>query len=39
MISANNTVIAQKILKVMNELPETTRAPNMAYTFLRRRIE
>ena len=38
-IVENNTTVAQKILKIMNELPETTRAPNMAYNFLRLRIE
>ena len=38
-IAENNTVISQKILKVMNELPDTTRAPNMAYNFLKLRIQ
>ena len=38
-ITQNNANVAQKILKIMNELPEITRTPNMAYNFLKLRIE
>lgn len=38
-IASSNSALAQRILKLMHELPETTRAPNMAYNFLKLRIE
>ncbi len=38
-ISDTSSSVTQKILKILAELPETTRAPNMAYNFLRIRIE
>jgi len=38
LIAQTNTSISQRILKIISELPETTRAPNMAYNFLRARI-
>lgn len=38
-ISEGNSTVGQKILKIISELPETTRTPNMAYNFLRVRME
>ncbi len=39
LIGENNSNIANKIIRIISELPDTTRAPNMAYNFLRLRIE
>ena len=38
-IASTNSSVTQKLLKLLSELPETTRAPNMAYNFLKQRIE
>ena len=37
-IASTNSSITQKLLKLISELPETTRAPNMAFNFLKQRI-
>ena len=38
-IAATNSVVTQKLLKLMSELPDTARAPNIAYNFIKGRIE
>lgn len=39
LIDQENTNVGPRILKIISELPESTRAPNMAYNFLKTRIE
>jgi hypothetical protein len=39
LIALNNSNFTQKLLKLISELPETTRTQNIAFNFLRQRME